>query len=300
MAISASLGEERTVRLPCGDLAYRERGHGTPVLFVHGGLANADLWREVVPALAALGDYRLIAPDWPLGSHRHPTEPGTDVTPPGVVRIIVDLLDALGLDRVVVIANDAGGAISQMLAARHPERIDRLVLTSCDQYLQFPPRYLKPVRWASFVPGLGDVIARAFRHRAVHGPFFRSVARTPLPPAILRSYLDPMLEDRRVRDDLVRFFRGTRPRHTLDAARRLRTFERPTLILWGGSDPWFSRRGGRRLSRAIPGAEFGVVHRARTFVPEDAPGELAARAHAFLVASRRSGAGLAAVVESSR
>lgn len=285
MAISSVLGDERTVTLSQGVIAYRERGHGIPVLFVHGGLANADLWRGVVPVLADRGGYRLIAPDWPLGSHRRPLSPGADVTPPGIVRIIAEFLDALGLDRVVLVANDAGGAISEMFAAAHPERIDRLVLTSCDQYLQFPPRYLKPVRWLSFVPGLADPIARSFRHRAVHGPFFRSIARTPLPPEIQGSYLEPMLTDRRVRYELVRFFRGTRPRHTLHAARALRGFKPPTLVLWGGSDLWFSRRGGRRLARTVADGRFDLIPRARTFVPEDAPGELAERIDAFLQAT---------------
>lgn len=285
MAISSSLGDERTVALSQGVIAYRERGQGLPVLFVHGGLANAELWRGVVPVLADRGEYRLIAPDWPLGSHRRPLDPGADVTPPGIVRIIAEFLDALGLDRVVLVANDAGGAISQMFAAAYPERIDRLVLTSCDQYLQFPPRYLKPVRWLSFVPGLADPIARSFRLRAIHGPFFRSIARTPLPPEIQASYLEPMLTDRRIRDELVRFFRGTRPRHTLRAARALRGFSPPTLVLWGGSDLWFSRRGGRRLARTVADGRFDLIPGARTFVPEDAPKELAERIDAFLQAT---------------
>ncbi|GAA4802885.1 alpha/beta fold hydrolase [Nocardioides caeni] len=281
MAISEVLGEEHVVELAAGPIAYRVCGQGLPVVLVHGGLANADLWREVVPALRDRGAYRLISPDWPMGSHRHPMRPGADVTPPGIVRIIVDFLDELGLDRVVIVANDAGGAISQMLAAAHPERIDRLVLTSCDQHLQFPPRYLKPVRWLA-ATGLGDAIARSFGRRVVHGPFFWSVARRPLPAGIRASYLSPMLEDRRIRDELVRFFRGTRPRHTLAAARALKDFDRPALVLWGGSDLWFSRRGGRRLARTMPNGRFAVIPGARTFVPEDAPVELAERVAAFL------------------
>lgn len=284
MAISTELGGEHIAELPQGPIVYRERGEGLPVLFVHGGLANADLWRHVVPRLDALGTYRLIAPDLPLGSHTRPMNAGTDVTPPGIVEIMIGFLDALQLEQVVVVANDAGGAISQMLAADHPERIAALVLTSCDQYLQFPPRYLKPVRWLAAIPGLDDQIARAFRWRVVHGPFFWSVARTPLPAPIRDSYLRPMLDDRRVRAQLIEFFRGTRPRHTLRAARRLRKFMRPTLILWGSADPWFSRRGGQRLAATIPGAQFGLLARARTFVPEDAPGELAERIHGFLTA----------------
>lgn len=90
MAISAVLGAEQVVQLPKGPVAYRECGEGVPILFVHGGLANADLWRDVVPTLHRRGCYRLISPDWPMGSHRLPMAPGADITPPGIVRIIVD------------------------------------------------------------------------------------------------------------------------------------------------------------------------------------------------------------------
>ena len=74
MSISAELGEQRQVQLPQGTISYRERGTGEPVVFVHGALVNADLWRKVAPRLAK--DFRCIAPDLPLGSHASPMEPG--------------------------------------------------------------------------------------------------------------------------------------------------------------------------------------------------------------------------------
>ena len=52
MAISAALGERRTVEVPAGTLEYRERGSGPPVVFVHGAAVNGDLWRKVAPELA--------------------------------------------------------------------------------------------------------------------------------------------------------------------------------------------------------------------------------------------------------
>ncbi len=61
MAVSHELGVERSRDLSAGNITYRERGAGRPLLFVHGVLANADLWRDVVPLLAP--EYRCIAPD---------------------------------------------------------------------------------------------------------------------------------------------------------------------------------------------------------------------------------------------
>ena len=65
MSITARLGEERTVDLPAGTIAYRERGEGPPVVFVHGVGVNGDLWRNVAPELAS--DHRCIVPDLPFG-----------------------------------------------------------------------------------------------------------------------------------------------------------------------------------------------------------------------------------------
>jgi pimeloyl-ACP methyl ester carboxylesterase len=284
MSCSERLGARRHVTIPQGRIELRERGpqDGIPLVFVHGGLANGDLWRDVVPPLARTGRYRCITPDWPLGSHAEPLRAGADVTPPGQAEIVVAVLDALDLDRVVLVANDAGGAISQLVLARHPDRVDRVVLTSCDNHRAFPPRYLKPVRWLTFVPGLAHPIARLFGWGPVRRIFFWSVASRPLPPEITSSYLDPMRRSRAVRDELVRFFRDVRPAHTTGALPGLRRFPRPALVVWGGQDWWFSRGGGRRLAATLPDARFLVLDGARTFVPEDAPAELARLVDGFL------------------
>ena len=85
MSVSAELGERKVVELPQGAVTYRERGDGPPIVFVHGLLVNADLWRKVVPPIAAAG-FRCITPDWPLGSHRHPVHPDADLSPTGLAR----------------------------------------------------------------------------------------------------------------------------------------------------------------------------------------------------------------------
>ncbi|GAA5156130.1 alpha/beta fold hydrolase [Pseudonocardia eucalypti] len=219
----AGLGEYREVELPAGPLRYRERGSGRPLVFLHGGLANGDLWRGVVPRLAA--DYRCIVPDLPKGSHRLPMRPDADLAPPGMARLVVDFLDALGLDRVTLVTNDSGGAVGQMVAAAHPDRVDRLVLSACDTYGQLPPRYLKPLRLLCFLPGAGELMSRAWLSPLVHRPFFASIVKHGTPPEVLRSYQEP-LRDAGIRRDLIKFFRGCAPRHTRAAARGLATFPR--------------------------------------------------------------------------
>jgi pimeloyl-ACP methyl ester carboxylesterase len=128
MSRSAELGEQREVELPQGTIRYRESGEGDPIVFVHGVLVNGDLWRGVAPRLAAQGN-RCIVPDLPLGAHELPARPDADLSPPGLAQLIVDFIGALGLERPTVVGNDTGGALTQIAAANHGERLGRVVLT---------------------------------------------------------------------------------------------------------------------------------------------------------------------------
>src|SRR4029453_6472584 len=129
MASSAVLGPVRDVDLGANGavrIRYHETGNGPAVVFVHGLLVNADLWRTVVPGIAAAG-YRCIAPDWPLGSHEIAV-PGADLTPTGIAALIASFLEALDLRDVTLVANDTGGAMTQILMSRDHDRVGRVVL----------------------------------------------------------------------------------------------------------------------------------------------------------------------------
>jgi pimeloyl-ACP methyl ester carboxylesterase len=103
--------------------ALPECGEGPPIVFVHGLLVNADLWRHITPALRAAG-IRCLAPDWPLGSHEVPV-PRADLSPPGVANLVADFLDALDFRNAILVANDTGGAITKLLMVQRPQRIGR-------------------------------------------------------------------------------------------------------------------------------------------------------------------------------
>src|SRR3712207_686568 len=131
------------VDLPQGRIEYTERGSGRPVVFVHGALMAGDVWEDVAGRLAPHG-LRCIMPTWPLGAHRIPLADGADATPHGIAELIAGFLAALGLDDVVLVGNDTGGALAQFVVTRHPERVGALVLTNCDAFWNFPAWWSKP------------------------------------------------------------------------------------------------------------------------------------------------------------
>ena len=283
MSISQALGEQKEVRLPQGTISYRERGSGEPIVFVHGLLVNGALWRRVTPPLE--GEFRCVVPDLPLGSHRVPMDAGADLSPPGVARLVSDFLAALDLDGVTLVGNDTGGAISQLVAAHHPERLRRLVLTPCDAYENFLPPAFRPLQYAAYVPGLITVLMQGGRIGAIRrGPlgFGLLSKRRPIDDETLQGYLAPFLADHRVRRDALKVLRGISNRQTIEAAELLHQFDRPTLIAWAREDRFFKLRFAERLAEEIPNARLVRIEDSRTFVSEDQPERLAEEIASFV------------------
>lgn len=265
----------QTVHLPAGPVAYRELGVGRPLVFVHGLLVNGLLWRKVVPLLA--DRFRCIVPDWPLGSHRAPMAHDADLTPPGVARIVVDFLDAVGLERCILIANDTGGAVAQIATSLYPERVERLVLTPCDMFDNFLPPMFKPLQVVGgTAPGMW-LLAQTMRVRAVRdSPLgFGPLVRRRIDAATSDAYLAPSLASAAIRRDVRKVLNGISARYTQQAAEKLRDFERPVLFAWCDDDRVFPREHARRMAAQLARARVEIVADSRAFVPEDQPEPLA-------------------------
>jgi pimeloyl-ACP methyl ester carboxylesterase len=85
MSVSAVLGDLRSIDVPAGTIDYRESGSGPPIVFVHGVGVNGDLWRNVVPGLAA--EHRCVVPDLPCAAHSRPLRDDADLSlPPTAAR----------------------------------------------------------------------------------------------------------------------------------------------------------------------------------------------------------------------
>jgi len=283
MSLSSKLGEEKSVRLRQGTIRYRERGRGTPIVFVHGVLANADLWRDVVPRLA--DTHRCIAPDLPLGSHTVPADPAADLSTPGVAALVADFMTALDLRDVTLVGNDTGGAICQLVVTNHPERVGRLVLTSCDAFERYPPPPFDfLLKWLPRIPGGVYLTALgmrfAFLRRQPTG--YGLLLRGELDDELARSFTEPARNSAAIRADVSRLLLGVSNAHTLEAAERLPSFDRPVLLAWGGDDRLFPLELAKRLAARFPNARLEVVPNARTFVSLDEPARLAALILDFL------------------
>jgi pimeloyl-ACP methyl ester carboxylesterase len=261
------------IDLPQGPIDYRELGSGEPLLFVHGLLVDGRLWSGVADELSA--SFRCLVPDWPMGSHRLAMNEDADLTPPGTAEIIAGFIDALGLDRVTVIGNDTGGAMSQIFTARHPDRVERLVLTNCDMLDAFPPFPFNAMPPLARLPGGMTAMALPFRIGAVRRMTYGTLVRHPISPELADSWLEPVMTDPEIRRDAAKLTGGLHKRHTLEAAERLRSFERPLRFIWAPEDRFFKLAMAERLASMVPDSRIETVPDAKTFVPLDQPRRVA-------------------------
>jgi pimeloyl-ACP methyl ester carboxylesterase len=273
-AQTLDLGGGRTVRA-------HVTGEGPPIVFVHGALVNANLWRKVV---SRLDGFKRVTLDLPLGSHLEPMPRDADLRPPALADLIADSLAALELTDVTLVGNDTGGGLSQIVATRRPERIGALVLTSCDAFDSFPPRFFRIVLAPARVPGMIPIAFGGLRLRPLRRlPIAYGWLTTgPIDRDAEDSYVLPVLTRGGIRRDVRKLLGGLDPTYTLDAAAKLASWDRPALIAWSEKDRFFPIEHAERLAKVIPNARLEWIAGARTFAMEDEPERVVAVIGSFM------------------
>lgn len=286
MSIFDSMGTQKEVKLAQGTIRYRESGQGEPILFIHGFLVNSALWRKVIPELAK--NFRCIAPDLPLGAHTIPMEANADLTPPGVAKLIADFMAALDLTNVTIVGNDSGGALSQVVITRHPERIKRLVLTNCDCYENFVPPSVVAFQLLPYIPGSIFLMGWLLKFGFFQKFFGKIVAKYPIEEAVRKAYFTPSGQSKEVRRDINKFIKGISKRYTLEAATHFKGFNKPVLIAWARKDWLFTKKYAERLVKDFPNAKLAYVDNSLAFVAEDQPKFLAEQIETFMGVGKES------------
>ncbi|MFE2464454.1 alpha/beta fold hydrolase [Streptomyces mirabilis] len=266
------------IELSAGTVAYRDTGGDGPVLvLLHGLMMDASLWDETITELAA--DHRCVAPTLPLGAHRHGMRADADLSLPGVARLVAEFLDRLDLRDVVLVGNDTGGALVQLMMVDGAPRVAGVVLVSCDAFDNFPPGLTGRTLVLSgrLPPRLFGMFMQQMR--------LRPLRRTPVAfgwltlrgDAATARWIRPVLERPEIRRDAVRTLRAAAADTglLLAAAERLPRFDRPALVVWARGDRVMPPEHGRRLAALLPRGRLVEVDDSYTLVPLDRPTELA-------------------------
>lgn len=259
------------IETSCGPVELRDTGgDGRPVLLLHGVFVDGSLYDAVVDRLAPA--HRCLVPTLPLGSHRRPMRPGADLSWAGTARLVVELLDALGLDAPHLVTNDSGGVVGQLLALDHAERVGRWVWTSGEAFANNPPLMFAPFVASARVPGALAATAQALRVPAARRmpTAYGALTQRPIPDATLERWTAPIREPA-IRRDLGAHLRTIDKAVTIEAARRLGTVRSPVLLAWGRDDRMFPVADAHRLASVLPDARVEPIADCATYSPLDQP-----------------------------
>ena len=261
---------------------FRDEGPKTdpvPLVLVHGTAASLHTWQGWVSELR--GHRRVITFDLPGFGLTGPFTgeyPRDDYHVDNLARFTLDFLDALHVQRFVIGGNSLGGEVAWRVAARAPERVDRLILVDATGYA-FVPERIPPGFQLARVPVVNRI-----------GEYL-----TPK-PVIEASVRDVYADPSRVSGALVdRYFEMlTREgnRHALNkrmeivatdlAPERIRTLKLPTLILWGAQDHLVPPVNAQHFQRDIAGSQLVILPGLGHVPQEEDPHTSVAPVRAFL------------------
>jgi pimeloyl-ACP methyl ester carboxylesterase len=266
------------IATPTGELSIMTAGAGDPVILLHGLGATKGSFLPTVAALA--GSFRTIAVDLPGFGDSHKPLTGR-YHAPFFAQAIVELMDALGLERAHVVGNSMGGRIALELGLRHPARVDRLVLLAPSLAWRRDRPWARIVRLLSPHLGLVQITPRWAIERVVR--WIIPVAEA----SWLRAGVDEFLRAYVTPRGRVAFYAAARqiyleePHGAKGFWTRLAGLERPSLFVWGTRDALVPIGFAAHVRRTVPSArhlELDCGH-----VPQiERPAETHAAMTAFL------------------
>jgi epoxide hydrolase 4 len=268
-------------------LHYVERGTGPLVVLLHGFPQYWGAWRRQIPALANAG-FRVVAPDL-RGYNLSDRPAGIDAYRTGrLAWDVAMLVERLGASRAHVVGHDWGGVVAWHLAARHPQRVDRLAIVNAPHPRRFAASLARTTQalrswYAGFfqLPWLPERVLGAFDHALLARVLRESPAR--------RGAFDEA-EIARHRATwnrpgaltaMLNWYRAAL-RAAPAVARRHYEIAAPTLVLWGMRDRYLHPSLCEQLDRWAPGVRVVKFPDASHWLMEDEPARVNAELVAFL------------------
>jgi len=266
------------VQTQSGPASYIDSGGpGRPALFVHGLGTSSYLWRHVIDQFD--GQRRCVAVDLPLHGQT-PAAADQDFSLPGFARFLAEFCEALQLSDIDLVANDTGGAISQVFAAGHPDLLHTLTLTNCEAHNNLPPKVLLPAVVLAHMGLAARISPRLLRdirrgRKRFYGLGYQDIEN--LPEDLARFWLESQFATPELARQNQRIMTSLHARDLLAVEPALARLQVPTLIVWGTGDIFFRRKWAYWLRDTIPGAtEVVELAGARIFFPDERATELTA------------------------
>lgn len=263
------------------EVHYQDVGVGPTLILVHGSNCSLQSWDGWQAHLRR--GFRVISVDLPGHGLTGPNPSGSyDYLT--MVRFLDRLADLLHVDKFSIAGNSMGGAIAVNYTILHPARVEKLILIDSLGYPEeIPPLTLR--MWG--YPVIGHLLT-VLTPRFVYAQSIRDIYghKERVSDELIDRYYELLLREGNRDATRVRF---SDPVWDIDQS-RLKTIDAPTLVMWGGKDPWFSAEFGTRFAHDIPGATLRIYPDLGHVPMEEEPQTTARDAALFLMQGRKSNA----------
>jgi len=239
-------------------LAHDERGSGPAIVLIHGHPFSRRMWGGQLDALS--DRFRVVAPDLPGYGESPPR--GETITPRELAHAVVELMDALGVERATVVGLSLGGLVAMELGLGFPDRVDGLVLTATTA-APLTPEEAEMRRSTAERLERNGMLDHALE---MAGRLFGPAARRE--PALVLPILETMLTTSAAGAAAALRGRAERPPyHEL-----LPELRAPSLVLAGDADFFSTAEITAQLVAALPDPEVvilpGIGHMPNLEAPE--------------------------------
>lgn len=255
---------------------YRDEGAGEPLVLLHGWAASLHTWEGWAERLEE--DFRVIRLDLPAFGLTGPAA-GADYSMDYYVEFLDHFLSSLDIDEVYIAGNSLGGGITWFYAAKHPEKVKKIILLDAAGYEMEGPsitRLASPGIIRAAIRHISPRYAIRFLVKQVYGDKEKVTEET-----VSRYYRLLLREGNR--EVLFKPLDKTMDQNKEGVQKLLNSIGIPALIMWGEKDAWIPLDLARRFERDIPNARLITYETAGHIPMEELPEETARDAKEFLL-----------------
>jgi pimeloyl-ACP methyl ester carboxylesterase len=284
---SAQQVYHRTVKIDGLDIFYREAGSkdAPTVLLLHGFPTSSHMFRNLIPELA--DKFHVVAPDYPgYGYSSMPAVDEFEYTFDNLADVVEKFTEKVGLKKYSIYLMDYGAPVGFRLAAKHPERVETLIVQNGNAYDEgIDNDFWKPIKsyWKDRSTERGDGLRSLLTLDATKWQYTHGVRNVETISPDTWGHVQPLLDRPGNQEiQLALFYSyGSNPPLYPKWQEYLRKHQPPMLIVWGKNDAIFPAAGAHPYKRDLKNLEFHLLDTGHFALEEDGP-KIAELIRAFL------------------
>ena len=270
-----NLAMHKTIEIDGLDIFYREAGNpnAPTILLLHGFPTSSHMFRNLIPALA--DEFHLIAPDYPgFGASSMPKVDEFEYSFDKLANIVEKLTLELNLQQYFLYLMDYGAPVGYRLATKYPDKVLGLIVQNGNAYDEGLGDFWQPIKayWQHKTPKNAQVLADNLLTIEATKWQYTNGVRNPEVIAPDNWFHDQYLLERPGNQEIqleLFYSYGTNPPLYPQWQEYFRSFQPPTLIVWGKGDYIFPEEGAHPYKRDLKNLEFHILDTGHFALEED-------------------------------